>query len=285
MKKGKHQKTKEEEREERITRKSKLETNKSGKRKAKKKKSLKKKVISLIFIICIVALVGVGVYLANDFITSNKDKGKMQDAQKYMDTENSSYEEQIEKFKQMQANNSNIKSWIKIDDTKINYPVLQSEDNEYYISHDYEDNENKYGSIFLKATCDVDDVNSNLMIYGHHMRDGEMFTGIMQYENKSFWENHNVIHLITDSEVREYKIMAAFRSRVFYKKETGVFRFYNYLKFKNEKEYNEYIDNVKKIQLYDTGVTAKYGEQLLTLITCEYSQDNGRFVVVAKRMN
>ena len=258
--------------------------NKYRSKEGQRKKSLKKKIISLISIICLIVFIGVAIYFANDFITSQKDKGKIREAQEYMNTENENYNEQVEKLKQMQESNNNIKSWIKIDDTKINYPVLQGNDNEYYLNHDYENNQNKYGSIFMKAEADVNDPNSNLIIYGHHMKDGEMFTGIMQYENKSFYDEHNQISLTTDNEVREYQVIAAFRSRVFYKKEKNVFRFYNYLKFDNEEKYNEYINNVKKIQLYDTGITASYGEQLMTLITCEYSQDNGRFVVVAKRI-
>ena len=76
-----------------------------------------------------------------------------------------------------------------------------------------------------------------------------------------------------------------FKSRIFYKNETGAFRYYQCYNFSNEKEYNDYLDNCKMIQLYDTGKTAEYGEQLITLITCEYSQENGRMVIVAKKAN
>lgn len=267
MKTGKHQ----------------LEKNETNNDKSTKSKSTKKVIILLIFAICIIILIGIAIYTSKNFMASNKDKGKIEEAQDYMEDEN--YDDQVENLKKMQEKSKNIISWIKIDDTKINYPVLQTDDNEYYLDHDYENNESQYGSIFLKATCDVNDVNSNLIIYGHNMKDGEMFTGIMQYGNKAFWDEHNLIQLITDNGVREYEVMSAFRSRVFYKRETDVFRFYNYLKFENEEKYNEYVNNVKKIQLYDTGVTAEYGEQLMTLITCEYSQENGRFVVVAKRIS
>ena len=78
-------------------------------------------------------------------------------------------------------------------------------------------------------------------------------------------------------------IVSVFKSRVFYQDEENVFKYYNYTKFENEQEYNTFIENCKKIQLYDTKVSAKYGEQLITLITCEYSQENGRMVVVAKK--
>ena len=312
MKTNKHQKTKQEQKNEKNLKKDRSKIDKKGtnntgnnikksnnsrannsrtnssrtkNKRAKKNKSIKRKIISLISIICTIVFIGAAIYFVNDLIISQRDKGKIKEVQEYMKTDEKNYNEQVEKLKQMQESNNNLKCWIKIDDTKINYPILQADDNDYYLNHDYENNKNKYGSIFLKKECDVNNPNSNLMIYGHHMKDGEMFTGIMQYEKQSFWENHKTIYLTTDSEVREYQIIAAFKSRVFYKNEKNVFRFYNYLNFANKEKYDEYINNVKKIQLYDTGITASYGEQLMTLITCEYSQKNGRFVIVAKRIS
>ena len=193
-------------------------------------------------------------------------------------------DEQVEKLIEMQKNYKNIKAWIKIDDTKINYPVVQGEDNEYYLNHNYKNEKNKCGSIFLKNKSIIDNSNSNLIIYGHYMKNGEMFGGLKNYAKKDYYEKHKTITFVTDKEVREYEIFAAFKSRVFYKKEKNVFRFYDGINFENENEYNSYVENVKKIQLYDTGISAEYGEQLLTMITCEYSQDYGRMVVVAKRI-
>ena len=116
------------------------------------------------------------------------------------------------------------------------------------------------------------------------MNDDEMFGGLINYVQKDYYEKHKIITFVTDKEVREYEIFAAFKSRVFYKQEKNVFRFYDVINFESEEEYNSYVENIKNIQLYDTGILAQYGEQLLTMITCEYSQKNGRMVVVAKRI-
>ncbi len=115
------------------------------------------------------------------------------------------------------------------------------------------------------------------------MKDGQMFNNLLKYKDKSFYDNHKTIKIATNNEESEYSIVAVFKSRIFYQNENNVFRFYNYINFNDEQTYNEYIENCKKIQLYETGVSAIYGEQLITLITCEYSQENGRMVIVAKK--
>ena len=188
------------------------------------------------------------------------------------------------KVEELQSSNSDIKGWIKIDNTIINYPILQGIDNDYYLTHDYNKEKNKYGSIFLKKECDLNNTNSNLIIYGHNMKDELMFNSLLKYEDNSFYDEHKLINITTENEERQYEIVSVFKSRVFYKDEKNVFRYYNYLNFNDENQYNEYITNVKKEQLYETGITATYGEQLLTLITCEYSQENGRIIVVAKKI-
>ena len=188
------------------------------------------------------------------------------------------------KVEELQALNQDVKGWIKIDNTIIDYPIVQGEDNDYYLTHDYKKENNRYGSIFLKSECDFNDINANLIIYGHNMKNENMFNSLLKYENKSFYDEHKIINITTENEERQYEIVSVFKSRVFYKDEKNVFRYYDCLKFENENKYNEYISNVKSEQLYDTGITSSYGEQLLTLITCEYSQENGRMIVVAKKI-
>ena len=111
-----------------------------------------------------------------------------------------------------------------------------------------------------------------------------MFNTLLDYINESFYKEHKTIKIATEKEESNYSIVAAFKSRIFYQNEENVFRYYNYTKFNNEDDYNDFLENFKKMQLYDTGVSAEYGEQLITLITCEYSQENGRMIIVAKKV-
>lgn len=188
-----------------------------------------------------------------------------------------------EKVKELQKKNSDIKGWIRIENTNINYPLLQTTDNNFYLTHNFKKETNSYGSIFINSNCNMQDNNANLIIYGHYTENGQMFHNLHNYIDKKYYEQHPIIQIITTESKEEYEIIYAFKSRIFCKDETDVFKYYHYYNFKNKRQYNEYIDNCKTIQLYDTGKTAIYGEKLITLITCDYSQKNGRMVIVAKK--
>ena len=189
----------------------------------------------------------------------------------------------VKKIINARRKNSDVIGWIKIENTVINYPVLQTSDNHYYLNYNYKKQKSKYGAIFAKNECDIYNDNSNIIIYGHNMKDGQMFSQLLKYEDENFYKSHKTVKLANINEENEYIIVAVFKSRIFYQDEKDAFKFYNYTKFKNEEEYNSFLNNCKKEQLYDTGVSAQYGEQLITLITCENSQENGRMVVVAKK--
>ena len=184
----------------------------------------------------------------------------------------------------LQKENEDVKGWIKIDDTNINYPLLQGIDNDYYLNRNYQKEYSSYGSIFIDSESNLDDVNSNVIIYGHSMKDQEMFQNLLNYSNKEYYDNHKIIEIYTNKETKKYEIVTVFKSRVFYQDEQNVFRYYYYHDLSNEDKYNEYVNNSKNLEIYETGVDAHFGEQLITLITCEYSQDNGRMVIVAKKI-
>ena len=187
---------------------------------------------------------------------------------------------QVEK---LQEQNSDIVGWIEVEGTNINYPVLQGEDNSYYMNHNYKKEENTYGSIFLDKDYDWSIPSSNLLLYGHNLQNGELFHDILNYKDKSYYEEHPVIRFTTEKEDSEFEIISAFYSRVYYKSETNVFRYYYFINADNEEEYNEFIENAKESSIYDTGKTAEYGDQLITLSTCSYHTEDGRFAVVARK--
>ena len=189
--------------------------------------------------------------------------------------------ERMLKVKKLKQENNDIVGWLQIDGTNINYPVLQGKDNDYYLKHNFKHKYISTGSIFLDKDYDWNKPSSNLLIYGHRNKVGLMFDELIKYKDEAFYKEHKTIRFTTADEDAEYEIMSAFKSRVYYTDETDVFRYYYFIDSRNETEYDEYVTNCKKSSLYDTGVTAKYGEQLITLSTCDYEQENGRFVVVA----
>lgn len=252
-------------------------------KKSKKNKKIGKIVLISIFIFIIIISVSYIIFFTYEKL---KEKSDIREIQEYANIAPDAKEpdKQIEKVNELMQTNADIKGWIQIEATKVNYPILQSDNNEYYLNHNYKKEKSKYGSIYLKTGIDINNNNSNLILYGHNMKDGEMFKTLLDYADKNYYETHKQVTIITQNEKRKYEVIAAFKSRIFYKDEKNVFRYYNYTTFENEDMYNEYINNINKIKLYDTETTATYGEQLLTMITCEYSIENGRMVVVAKRI-
>lgn len=187
------------------------------------------------------------------------------------------------KVQRLQEENSDIVGWLEIQNTTINYPVLQGKDNEYYMYHNYKKQKSKNGSIFLTKDYDWSIPSSNLLIYGHNMQNGTMFQELLRYKKEEFYKQHPIIRFTTEKEDAEYEIISVFPSRVYYKSEKNVFRYYYFVNAKNEAEYNEFVKNAKKASLYDIEATAEYGDPLLTLSTCSYHTEDGRFAVVARK--
>lgn len=187
--------------------------------------------------------------------------------------------------RELQEQNADIVGWLEIEDTDINYPVLQGTDNSYYMTHNYKKEKSKNGSIFLNADYDWNIPSNNLLIYGHNLGNGMMFQELLKYEKESFYQEHPVIRFTTAEEDAEYEIISAFKSRVYHKSEKNVFRYYFFLNSESEEEYNQFVKNAKNVSLYSIDATASYGDQLITLSTCSYYVEDGRFAVVGRRQD
>lgn len=191
--------------------------------------------------------------------------------------------EVLDEYKNLLNTNKRLIGWVKIDDTNIDYPVMQTSDNEYYLEHNLNQEYDKNGSIFMDKDCDVLKPSTNYIIYGHHMKNGSMFGNLDLYEDEDYCRQHPYIQFDTIYEKGVYEVMYVFRSRV-YSEEEIVFKYYQFIDANSEQEFNSYMNEMASMSLYDTGVTAEYGDQLLTLSTCDYQEKNGRFVVVAKKI-
>lgn len=201
----------------------------------------------------------------------------------YTDDEEEIELEVLEEYATLYNKNKRLIGWIKIDGTNIDYPVMQTTNNEYYLDHNYNQENDRNGSIFLDKDCDVVRRNTNLIIYGHNMKSGKMFGTLGKYSSRSFYEEHPTFQFDTIYEKGTYQVMYAFRSRI-YNEDEVVFKYYQFIDAVSEKEFISNLQEMAEISLYDTGVTASYGDELLTLSTCDNSEEDGRFVVVAKRI-
>lgn len=192
--------------------------------------------------------------------------------------------------------NSDLIGWLSIEDTVIDYPVMQCiSDENYYLTYDFYREENKNGCLIL----DNDSVagvgtrrqnyengtrpSTNLMIHGHTMKSGQMFGSLKLYEDKEYGMAHSTICFDSLYERREYELIAVFYSQVFYENE-DVFKYYRFFQADTQEAFDDWYNNIKELSLYDTGVTAEFGDEFITLSCCAYHVENGRFVVVGKRV-
>lgn len=180
--------------------------------------------------------------------------------------------------------NEDMAAWIRIPDTKIDYPVMWTpRDENYYLYKDFEGKKDQNGCLILDTDSSLDPLSTNLIIHGHNMRSGAMFGDLTDYEDEDYCASHREITLYTQECQRNYEVIAVFRSQV-YKKTDSVFKFYKFFQADTQEEFDDFYQNIKELSLYDTGVTAEFGDHFLTLSTCVYHVEQGRFVVVAKEV-
>lgn len=186
----------------------------------------------------------------------------------------------LEVYGELHNYNSDFVGWIRVPGTEINYPVMQSPDElNFYLRRNFEKAYSNLGTPYLQENCDIRTCD-NLIIYGHHMLDGGMFSDLELYKQKAFWENHKYVRFDTLDELGLYEVMAVVITTAY---QADSFQYYNYIE-NNELTFNTYVQECKQRALYDTGMDAEYGDKLVTLSTCEYSNDNGRLIVVAKKI-
>ena len=199
----------------------------------------------------------------------------------------------LEEYQSLYQENSDLIGWITIQDTVIDYPVMQTmEDEDYYLTYDFYGQSNSNGSLIMDTDSNVgvgtkdreyaggNAPSTNLIIHGHTMKSGQMFGLLNLYEDKEYGDAHSIICFDSLYEKREYQLIAAFYSQVYYK-EQKVFKYYNFFQADTREEFQYWYENIKKLSLYDTGVSAEFGDEFITLSCCSYQVEDGRFVVVA----
>ena len=174
--------------------------------------------------------------------------------------------------------------WIKVDGTPIDYPVMQDRTGEeYYLTHNFEGKDDNKGNPFISADASIEPMDQNIVIYGHNVRDGSQFGDLDYYLDEKFYEKHPVITFDTIYETGAYQIVAVVKTHVKQEDEAG-FRYYWFRNYENRDEFQDLLDFIEENRLYDTGEHLSYGDTTIMLSTCEYTVNNGRLVVIAKRI-
>lgn len=189
--------------------------------------------------------------------------------------------EVLPRLQEQYEKNPDLAGWLTIPGTRIDYPVMYSPDEpERYLHANFEVSYSFAGLPFIDAACDPE--SGNRIIYAHNMLDGSMFRTLLKYQQKDFWQRNPVISFNTLYEEQEYEIVAAFYDKVYKKSDTN-FKFYQFYDTSDQSSFDEAMAYYREHALYDTGVTAQCGDLFLTLVTCAYQTENGRFVVVARK--
>ena len=189
--------------------------------------------------------------------------------------------EVLPRLQEQYEKNPDLAGWLTIPGTRIDYPVMYSPDEpERYLHAKFEVSYSFAGLPFIDAACDPE--SGNRIIYAHNMLDGSMFRTLLKYQQKDFWQRNPVISFNTLYEEQEYEVVAAFYDKVYKKSDTN-FKFYQFYDTSDQSSFDEAMAYYREHALYDTGVTAQCGDLFLTLVTCAYQTENGRFVVVARK--
>ena len=228
-----------------------------------------------------------GVYLPvqSDKVTSDiKDVYQKSQEETKDQPEQKDEEGRLAKFGELLKINPDIKGWITVPNTKIDYPVLQSseDDPEYYLYRDYTGENTKYGSIFMDVHSSLGTDSKNILLHGHHMRDGRMFANLMYYSDLDFYKDAPVFTFDSIYEEAEWKIISIFKTNTL--KSQG--EQFGYLRgsFSDESDFLNYIYQVRARSLIDIPVDVNENDQLITLSTCSYEFDDFRTVVVARKV-
>lgn len=175
--------------------------------------------------------------------------------------------------------NNDIVGWIKIKNTNIDYPVMQTKERpNYYLRRNFYKQYSILGTPYMAENCNIE-TSDNLIIYGHHINGNKLFGELENYKSKNYYNEHKNIKLYTMTENAEYEIISVFKTVAY----TG-FQYYKFCDAEDEKEFNTFVNKCKELSFYDTEKIAVYGDKLITLSTCEYSNQNGRLVVVARKI-
>lgn len=186
-------------------------------------------------------------------------------------------------YSQLYGMNPDMGGWLTIEGTKINYPVMHTPGRtDHYLTRNFNGDYSAWGCLYAREECDLEEPSDNVTIYGHHMKDGSMFAGLSAYLNREFWENHRYIRFDTLREHHVYEIFAVFTTTA---SEGRGFAYHDFIRAADEQEFDTFIAKCLSLSLYGTDLIPTYGDKIICLSTCEYTQTNGRLVVAAVRID
>ena len=269
----------------------------------KKKKDL---LLNILLVVFVLAFIGSGTYIGIYYYRMNKSEKGFKELKALIDTDSgtvtpegaqegkgSDYITYVNingvyvqsKYASLYQKNNDFIGWLMVPDTNIDYPVMYTpDDEEFYLHNDFNKEYSYAGTLFLGKDSDIIKPSDNMIIYGHNMKAGTMFHQLLSYEKEEYYKSHKYIYFHTIENNGDYEVIAAFRT-VINENDDSSFKYYEFYNADSEEEFNEFVETAKKLTPYDIPTTAEYGDKLLTLSTCAYHSNQGRYVIVAKKLD
>lgn len=215
-------------------------------------------------------------------LEQNHQKEQQEELQAVHEAESQKAEEVSQETKEgLKEINGEYLGWLKVYGTQADLPVVQGADNDYYLNHDFYGEENRYGCLF--ADCDTDTEEGNLLIYGHHMKDGSMFGELKKFRKKDFFEEYGLVSWEGNGEPEYYEIFAVLVVPG-YEEDEEYFPIREYLPPLGEEETFSFLVSIKERASLWKDVTFSDREKFLFLMTCDYTRDDGRLLLCARKI-
>lgn len=287
------------------------EVNSKNSKGRKKKKTAKDRILDILLVFFILVFLGSGGYLGYYYYMIHKGQSRAEELSDMVTADDEFESEEyyyatagdaeagkpavamfteidgkmiLTKYSKLYEMNKDMVGWLYIPGTLISYPVMHTPwDEEYYLRLSFDKEYSMSGTLFVSKYSDVVKPTDNVVIYGHNMKAGTMFHALLEYENEDFYKEHKTVIFNTIYGNAEYEVIAAFKTNIKEVDDTG-FKYYQFFDAATPEEFNDYVMNCKSLTPYNIPTTASYGDKLITLSTCSYHTDEGRYVVVAKRV-
>lgn len=269
---------------------------------------MKKKIRTIIFCIACIGLAWSGFKLASygyqtyvtwhnvrelaKLVNDADDRISIQDGDESVAETTSKTGERSEKllkrYQKLYEMNSDFGGWLKVEGTSIDNPVMYTPtDSEHYLRLNFNGEYDIAGMLFIDGRCDITEKNrsENVIIYGHRMNNDTMFGPLRKFKKDAFFNENRTIYFDTLYGTGEYEIFAVILSEA-YDENDDTFKYYDYIDAYNEDDFNLIMEDLRALAIqYDEEAAPEYGDQLLTLSTCDYYKEDGRLAVIAKRVN
>ena len=249
--------------------------------------NLKQIIIKVFFLIALIAFIVSAAYITNYFLSAKHQDGIIDEARSvwYEETQTND-DTELSAIELLLKENSDFKGWITVPNTKIDNPIYQTDNNDFYLTHNQQKQKSVYGALFFdcKNVITESETDKNLVIYGHHMKNGSMFANLTKYKQLSFYKQNPTIEFSTLYKKGTYKIYAAFVLNASKADDNDYIYNISRKSFIDDDDFDSWVNEARERSLINTGVDVKNGDNIITLVTCTYDFDNARFVVMAREI-